>query len=111
MPTHPTPHKESLKVLLLSQLEQAVASRAQFLFSPAKAGTLDLQCLQKRFEEEWAFLENHPGPQNWNLLRELLLPPEPYDLRIIEKLGVLESIFPAQDSLIIADLCLAKILG
>ena len=80
------------------------------MFSSGKAGTLDLAALGERFEKEWEFLDDHLTREDWTLLKELLLPSEPYDLKIVEKLGFLESLFPAQDSFLVGDLSIARIL-
>ncbi len=102
--------KESPKVLLLAQLDQIIPPVSQFLFSSGKAGTLDLAALGERFEKEWEFLDDHLTQEDRTLLKELLLPSEPYDLKIVEKLGFLESLFPARDSFLVCDLIIARIL-
>ena len=110
MKTRLAPQKESLKVLLVAQLDQIIPPVSQFLFSSGKAGTLDLAALGERFEKEWEFLDDHLTLEGWTPLKELLLPSEPYDLKIVEKLGFLESLFPAQDSFLVCDLSIARIL-
>ena len=91
------------RTILVSEIDRLAWSACRFLFSPFKPGYHDPAAIRKQFDQEWESLEKIQDPGVGPALLEILLPPGPYDLNLIQKLPYLD--FP-----VIQDLCIAKIL-
>jgi hypothetical protein len=101
---------ETIKSCLINHLEGIPPSPVQFLFSLRRPGYHNHRTLKRRFNEEWKSLHERLAPEEWLEVKEILFPTEPYDLKIIPKLTRLDLLPRDQDSRIIQDICIAKIL-
>jgi hypothetical protein len=100
--------KETLESGLIHDLDEIPPSPVSFLFSSSRPGYRNRRALKRRFNEEWRSLHQRLTPKEWLELREIILPTEPYDLKIIEKLTRLD--LSPQDRLsgIIQDIGIAR---
>ena len=101
---------EAIKSCLINHLEGISPSPIQFLFSSHRLGYHNHRALKRRFNEEWKSLHERLTPEEWLEVNEILFPTEPYNLKIIPKLTRLDLLPPDQDSQIIQDIVIAKIL-
>jgi hypothetical protein len=101
---------EAIKSCLINHLEGIFPSPVQFLFSLRRPGYHNHRSLTKRFYEEWKSLHEKLAPEEWLEVSEILFPTEPYDLKIIPKLSLLDLSPLDHDSRIIQDISIARIL-
>jgi len=101
---------EAIKSCLINHLKGISPSPVPFLFSLRRPGYHNHRALKRQFNEEWKSLHERLAPEEWLEVKEILFPTEPYDLKIIPKLTRLDLSPPVQDSRIIQDIGIAKIL-
>ena len=101
---------EAIKSCLINHLKGLSLSPVQFLFSLRRPGYHNHRSLTRRFYEEWKSLHEKLAPEEWLEVSEIIFPTAPYDLKIIPKLTRLELSPLDQDSRIIQDIGIAKIL-
>jgi len=105
-----TQSTEAIKPCLINHLEGISSSPVQFLFSSRRPGYHNHRALKRRFDDEWKSLHKRMAPEEWLEVKEILFPTEPYDLKIIAKLTRLDLSLDDQESRIIQDIGIAKIL-
>lgn len=101
---------EAVKSCLINHLEGISPFPVQFLFSLRRPGYHNRRALKRRFNEEWKSLHEKLAAEEWLEVKEILFPTKPYDLEIIPKLNLLDLSHPDQESRIIQDIGIAKIL-
>jgi hypothetical protein len=101
---------EAIKSCLMNHLEGISPSPSQFLFSLNRPGYHNHRALKKRFDEEYTSLQERLGREEWREVKKIFFPTEPYDLKIIPRLTILGSLPPDQDSRIVQDIGIAKVL-
>ncbi len=101
---------EAIKSCLINHLEGISPSPSQFLFSLNRPGYHNHRALKKRFDQEYTSLQERLGREEWREVKKVFFPTEPYDLKIIPRLTILGSLPPEQDSRIVQDIGIAKVL-
>ncbi len=75
-----------------------------------RPGYHNYRALKERFEEEWTSLQERLGREEWREVRKIFFPTGPFDLKVIPKLTILGLLPPDQDSRVIQDIGIAKVL-
>ncbi|TRZ50502.1 hypothetical protein D4S03_06610 [bacterium] len=101
---------EAITSCLMNHLDGISPSPIRLLFSVYRPGYHNYCALKKRFDEESKCLQERLGRKERLEVKKILFPTEPYDLKIMPTLALLGHLRPDQDSHVIQDICIAKIL-